>query len=252
MFVVVMYCKLGFEIVEDDVVYYNQEQNIQICVGVVVYNDVVYIGNLLCCQVSIVSNFFFVLVCYVEEVFYLWVGVEQFQVQCSGGVDKQLYSWNNSYLDVLGVFYFNQYNGVQYQCYGCQYLVGDIEQWLQVFNVVQWINYVLIQQVVLQIYIVCSIDDIGNQRIGFFQEWDEVIQQVLQYKVVRMGICIQCGQDEQGFEQNIEVILEVYVSYWQYFVEYVCDIYCQCWCVICMVQDRRFINVFCGLQDLFW
>lgn len=72
----------------------------------------VYVGNLLCGQVGVVGNFFFIQVCYVEEIFYLWVGVEQFQVQCSGGVDQQLYCWDYCYLDVFGVLYFDQYYGV--------------------------------------------------------------------------------------------------------------------------------------------
>ncbi|XNM77391.1 hypothetical protein ACLK19_29375 [Escherichia coli] len=37
-----------FETVEDlHAVHHNQEQNTQACVGVVVYNDVVHVGNLL-------------------------------------------------------------------------------------------------------------------------------------------------------------------------------------------------------------
>lgn len=70
-----------FETVEDDAVHHNQEQNTQACVGVVVHNDVVHVGNLLRRQVSTVSNLLFVLACHVEEAFHLRVGAEQFQAQ---------------------------------------------------------------------------------------------------------------------------------------------------------------------------
>lgn len=163
MYFIVVDIESGFDVVEDDVIYYYQEQNIQVGVGVVVDYDMVYVGDLLCGQFVVGGNFFFILLSYKEEVFYLWVVVEQFQVQCSGGVQQQLCCWDNGDLDIFGVLYFDQYYGVKYQCYGGQYLVRDFEQWLQVFYVVQWVDYVLIQQVVLQFDVVGGIDNFGDQ-----------------------------------------------------------------------------------------
>ena len=212
----------------------------------------VHVGNLLRRQVSTVSNLLFVLACHVEEAFHLRVGAEQFQTQRPGGADKQPYSRNNSYPDVLGALHLNQHNGAQYQRYGCQHLVGDTEQRPQALNAAQRIDHALIQQVAPQTHTARSTDDTGNQRVGFFQERDEVTQQVLQHKAARTGTRIQRGQDEQGFEQNTEVIPEAHVSHRQHFVEHMSDTYRQRRRTTCTVQDRRLTNVFRGLQDLLW
>ncbi len=70
------------------------------------------------------------------------------QTQRPGGADKQPYSRNNSYPDVLGALHLNQHNGAQYQRYGCQHLVGNTEQRPQALNAAQRIDHALIQQVI--------------------------------------------------------------------------------------------------------
>lgn len=69
------------EPVENDAVHHHREQNTQACVGVVVDNDVVHVGNLLSGQFAAVSNLLFVLIRHEEEAFHLRVGAEQFQTQ---------------------------------------------------------------------------------------------------------------------------------------------------------------------------
>ncbi|VFS82328.1 Uncharacterised protein [Salmonella enterica subsp. enterica] len=136
----------------------------------------VHIGNLLRGQVGAVGNLLFIQVCHVEETFHLWVGAEQFQAQCPGGADQQPYRRDYRHPDVLGALHFDQYHGAQHQRHGGQHLVRDTEQRPQALHAAQRVDHALIQQIAPQTDAACGTDDTRDQRIGFFQERDEVTQ----------------------------------------------------------------------------